>query len=477
MKLEYRTKPRPHQVRALRRMLKQGGGGLQVPMRYGKSWVAIYWLAGLYHMEGLRRAIILTIPSGLGVWDEQIWLHCPVPYRIITSYGELVHTSKGEDHLDFLVMDYANVYSRMRTGQGAEWIPVANEVPQKFKGQAIVADESHHLGNPTSVQSMYTYMLAKPMAHRLFMTGTMFHRKPFFVFGQMKFYDDGKTLGSSFTQFKKRVAIMGGYGNYEVLGYKNMKWMMDKVKPTVHIEERVPPSPPNINRIKFWLTGKHLDNYLEMETHRVLKVAGETITSEIVLTLHLRLMQIAGGFVKLPSGKYAQVGNCKVEALQGRLEQYMDEGIAKAVVACRFTPELAAIAKTAKKVGFKVILFHGGVPKGQERQKRIRLFHSTKEPTLFISQISTGKEAIDLSPADTMLFYSMTESFVEFDQFRSRIELYGEKRTLQYDFLLAGGTRDEVTYEAMEEKQDVARYLVSNPRKVERITRKQSKRR
>ena len=57
-------------------------------------------------------------------------------------------------------------------------------------------------------------------------------------------------------------------------------------------------------------------------------------------------------------------------------------------------------------------------------------------------------------------------------QFRARIEKYKETRTLLYDRLIMKGTRDEVTWLAMELKKDVAQFLVEKPEYVEEITRR-----
>lgn len=480
MKLHYKTHPWPHQVRALKFLLRNGdGGGLQVPMRWGKSWVGINYAAALYLKEEVTRVLVVTVTSALGVWEDQVALHCPVPWRVLDWHGELLGQS--EDYAEsggitFLVVNYPNVYTRARWGEGASWIPIHNEVIKKFKPQIIISDESHHMGKPTAVTSKMIYSYAQTAPWRVFMTGTMFHRKPFYVFGQVRFYDGGKTFGTAWTHFKKRIAVFGGYGNYEVLRYQNLAWMMNKVRQFTYIEKTVPKRPTVINELTYRLDGKHLEAYDEMATSKVLEVNGEVLTSEIALTLHLRLLMIAGGFVKLPSGKYKQVGDCTLRMCEDRLNEYMEQEIFKAVVACRFIPEVAAVAKLAKKIGFQPVLLHGGVPAGRERKRRIDFFNHTEKPALFISQIAAGKEGIDLSAADTVLWYSLTENYVEFDQFNARIEKFKDKRVLQRDFLLARGTQAQVAFEAMKIKQDVATFMVRNPKRVEAIAGKRPSR-
>jgi hypothetical protein len=481
MKYRYKTTPYPHQVRALRRLLKQGGGGLQVPMRWGKTKVGIDFCSALFYKEDVRRVLVVTVTSGLGVWEDEVAKHCPVPWRVIDHYAEVLSQSKHHDFrarqpremnnyfLEFLIVNYQNTYSRLQMESGG-WAPMPNSVLQRFRPQVIIVDESHHIGNPTAEQSKQIRLLGAKARHRVIMTGSMFHRKPFYTFGQSLFYDQGKRLGTAFTAFKKRVAVFGGYHNYEVLRYRNLGWLMRKMREWVHIEKYVPPRDPVQNIIRFDLTGRGISAYSKMYKDDVLEVEGEWVKSEIALSKHLRLAQIAGGFVRLPSGKYSQVGDDKIRTCESRLAEYMEQDIKKVVIGCRFIPELRAVAKVGKKLGFKVILFHGAVPKGRERQRRIKLFQQYDGPCLFISQIAAGKESIDLSAASTMMFYSLTESYVEFDQFCKRIELFDEKRTLMYDYLIARGTQDQVAYDALMLKQDVATFMVTNPKRVERIT-------
>jgi hypothetical protein len=466
----FRTKPWPHQVTALKFTVRRRSALVQCPMRWGKSWVGINWAAALNKLEGVQRVLVITVTSGLGVWEDQIAEHCPLGYEILNHHGELLDRT-AHPEIQFMLVNYENLYTRAYT-EGRSWTPVSNSVLRKFNPDAMIADEVHHLGTPTAVSSRHAYALARDARFKLGMTGTMFHRKPQFVYGEMRFIDDGRTFGTQWSHFKERICVMGGWGNYEVVAYKNLEWMMDKVKKWAYIERNTPKRPTIQNKLTFRLTGKHLEAYQEMNQHNILEVEGEVLQNEIVLTRHLRLLQLAGGFVKLPSGKYACVGTSKLEMFQDRITEYLEQGINKAVVGCRFLPELAACAKVAKKVGFNVIVFHGGIPKGDQRTRRYKLFQSTKKPTLFISQISAGKESIQLDQADTLLYYSLTESYVDFDQFNARIDSFDTKRTLMYDYLLARGTHDIVAFEAMRMKIDVATFMVSHPRRVEQLTRK-----
>lgn len=488
MKLQYKTKPYDHQVRALKKLLTNRGGGLQVPMRWGKSWVAINFAGALYHLEDVRRVLVITVTSGLGVWESQVAQHCPVPWSTcvygvgeckMSDFAEWAATAEEDANsepspsLEFLIVNFQNVYSRdvhvteKKDGtREKEWLPAPNDALAKFNADIVVVDESHHIGDPNTVQSIEARRLGRAARFRVFMTGSMFHRKPRYVFGQAKFYDDGAALGSSFDQYKKRIEVMGGFGGYEVLRYRNLRWMTRQLKPFVYMEKYVPPRNAVKNILTFDLTGANLEIYSEMSGGAVVR-DGKRALAEIVLTKHLRLQEICGGYLRFEDGRRL-VGTDKLAVCIDRLHEYLEQGIEKAVIGVRFLHELAAIAKLARK-HFLVIPFHGGVPKGDERTRRVALFQETSKPALFISQIAAGKESIDLSEADTMMFYSLSESYVDHDQFANRIVKYREQRTLMYDFLQGRGTRDVVTYAALSEKRDVADLIVSDPERVEKL--------
>lgn len=442
-------------------------------MRWGKTKVAIDFANCLYMKEGICRVLVVCPLSVCGVWESEIAKHtdtAQVPFCIVTR-DDILEGWVSPDipsGISWHIVNYERTYARANLG-GRSWAAVPDKALERFSAELVIADESHRIGNPSTVASRHVCRLGRQAKHRLIMTGTMFHRKPFYVFGQAKFYDPA-IFGGAFTPFKNRIAIFGGPSGYEVLRYVNLKWMMRRMRRFVYIEKYVPSRPPSVTPLYFHLTGKGLSAYAEMERESVLEVGGETVISPIVLSRHLRCQQIAGGWVKTDSG-YKRVGRDKLTMATERFNDYRDNDISKVVVGCRFLPELADAARAAKASGYATLIFHGGLSQ-EGRERRIAAFQRTGQPCAFIAQVATGSMGIDLSSADTMLFYSLSESYLTHAQFSARIEKYKETRVLQYDYLIARGTRDEVTYTALQQKKDVAELLATDPELVERITAK-----
>lgn len=459
MKYTFVMKPYPHQRRALKRLLRQQGGGLQVPMRWGKTKVAVDFVNCMALKHGLRRVLVVCPLSVIGVWHEQIDLHTP----------QMIEEA---DLVKWRVINYEQTYDRYSTGKGS-WVDVDSKALKAFAPELIIVDESHRIGNPSTLTNKHLCALGRKARWRVIMTGTMFHRKPFFVFGQAKFYDPG-IFGGNYGNFKERIAIMGGHGGFEVIRWRNLKWMVAKMKRFVVIEKEVEGVPPVTRPLYFNLKGVNLVAYREMARESVLQLKnGEVLISPIVIARHLRCCQIAGGHVKTETG-YHRVGTDKARMGADRLQEYADSDIKKVVIGCVFRPELLDAAKAARAAGYRICALYGGMT-AEQRTAAIARFRTNTVPTAMVCQISAGKEGIDLSEADTMLFWSIDRSFANHDQFTKRIWKYGETRTLQYDFLIAKGTRDEVNYEATKLQKDVVDFLVEYPLWVEEITAKLSK--
>lgn len=466
-KLVFKTKPRPHQVRAFKKLYRLGGGGLYAPMRSGKSKVAIDLFAAWHISERLVRVLIVCPNDVIGEWVDQFEIHCPVGYSLFNRHGEIL-SHRAPVELKIQIRNFESIYAREREVDGG-WAAVTDHDLMDWEPEIVCVDEAHHIGNPSAKQSVKSYQVGRLAIHRLFMTGTPFHRKPFYVFGQFKFYDPS-IFGTNFGQYKRMVAVMGGYGGYEVKRYTNLSWLRDKIKPHVVIIKKVPTMPPVNRKILFSLE-ESVATYREMEKENIVTIRGQEITAPIVLTRQLRLQQIAGGWLKTESGKYLRVGSEKKRALARRLAEYAEQDITKVVIGARFIPELRDIWEACHAAGYKPFLVHGKIPL-DERKNRRRRFTAYSGNAAFISQYRASREGIDLSAADTMVFYSLPEAFLTYDQFKHRIEKYADKRTLLYEHLIAKGSRDEAAFAAMKEGQDVATYLMSNPDLVEQLTNK-----
>jgi SNF2-related domain len=510
VKYIYKTQPRPHQSRSLRFLLRRGGGGLQVPMRYGKTKVVIDFIACVCLKKDIDRALVVCPLTVVDVWAEQVRVHCPIPATVINVDGEVL--SKAEPVPEYadrapitiMVVNYHRTWDRYPLGtpcacahtpeqhkseygpclvekcsckgKPRQWINGPQETIDDYAAEIVAVDEAHNLGDPSTATTKYVAKYGDMAMHRVFVTGTLFHRRPFLVFGPFMFYDKS-VFGTAYESFKGQYAVFGGFGGYEVIKYINLKSLMAKVRKHVLIEEAKDfTSPPVEQVLHYELTGQTARYYRKMLTTGFVKTDdGKFIESAIVLDAITKCSQIATGWVKSDEGELLHLGEDKYSMGLARMHEYADQGKTRVVVGCRFLPELKDAKRAAAKAGYATAVVWGE-SKPAYRTKALQWFaQDDARPKMLICQVQAVAEGVDMSSADTMLFWGLPDSFVTFDQFRNRIVKYsdfekGSGRHLGYDFLIGKNTWDELKFMSLMHKQDVADYIDTNPELVEALS-------
>lgn len=461
MKYQYKTHPRRYQRRALKKAVERERCGLFMPMRSGKTKVAIDWASVLCLSRGVQRVLIVThSPTTFGVWRNEIRKHCPLRFTICE--GEPEFDSEVGSQIEFLIVNIQSVYGR-DVAADRSWDPVPRKDIYDWEPQALIVDESTCVGDPSSLQSKMLYRLGRELGirYRLIITGTPAHRTVLGVFGQFKILDDS-VFGTAIGAYKAQYCLYGGYMDKKLLKYRNMKRWRKRIAPWIFQLKRVPLRPPVHQVIPVELEPKSWALYDEMEKEAVVDVEGKTIMAPIILTKILKCSQIAAGWIKDEDGEWHRVGTELRDAFEDHARSLHDSEVKRLVVFARHLPELRDAAVSLKRAGYKTLLLHGGVSP-TNRERRIAAFHEPGGYTAFVSQISTGSMGIDLSAADTTIFYTLTESLLHYDQAVSRTLIHGDrKRTLTYYYFTVRGTVHETMYLALRSKMDVVKFVMDH---------------
>lgn len=447
-------KPWKHQVKALRKLLALRGGALLMPMRSGKTRVAIDFARASEMKWQAKRVLVVCPKSVKGVWRRQIKRYakdCGLKWRIV---------------------NYEQTYDRVRDPDNPRsWDPVRSDSLVRYieRGKTVlIVDEAHRLGDPTTVQAKETYALSQMCELRVTLTGTPWHRKPLLVFGHYKVLDDS-IFGTDWTAFRRQHVVYGStdYDKHKIRAYTNLEGMRKKVASRAFILKEVPSRPPIHEVVPVRLEGS-ADIYSRMARDAIVEIkSGRYSSGEIVLTRLLRLSQICGGWLRDEEGGWHRVGTEKRESFRDLTTHLDDGGINKFVVFASYLRELGDVCRVLKDGGWDVYLLRGAVPE-RLREQRIAAFDEHEGKAAFVSQTATGSLGIDLSSTDTAIFYSPTRSLVNFDQACSRIKKWREKRPLTYYHLLCDGTMDELIYMANQEGLDLAELIFKHPDWIQR---------
>lgn len=518
---KYRWKKRPykHQVKAVKKLLSTGwGGALLMEPRTGKTKVAIDY-ASILHQKGLvNRVLILGPVVAGGVWEDQLSENCPHKYTFLNwdrktrkrtkkrtvrkrIAGKSVAVARieatnnqyqslppfGRDQLDFVFMNYDALSAPGRPYVNKKGDKVRSKsvggrfdmkkAIQAWQPQLIILDESHRIKTPSAKKSTAIHSLQKIPDYRLILTGTVVtkSKRLFDIYSQWLFLNPDRFGGMTFGDFKSHYGRWEPREKYSVWkGNKNE----EELHSLVHMDsfsitrEECYDLPKITEQIIHVDLEESAEVYDQMAEDMVARIhTGDITEASIRLVQRLRLQQITSGITKTsptieyPEGRLVVIGAEKLRAIQSRLEDLleMDE---KIVIGALFKADIARLQAMLKKMKVPTYTIQGGM-KDRDREYAWKQFPKTRGGAVFIGQPAAAGEAIDLSCASILQWYSLPASWVNYRQFTDRIAL-SDKPTF-HEYFLARGTIDHLMKEALDEDGNIGKMMITSPERLLRM--------
>jgi len=434
----FKLKPYEHQIM----MMKAGAAYKKLAffceMGTGKTKVMVDLIA----WRG-KRTIVFAPKSVIYSWGKEIDKNSDMDYTVATGTKKKKLATLTAD-VPVVITNYETLLSF-----GAK-----DKVWEDF--EQVILDESSRI---KSHKASRTKEIIKAFANKEFkylLSGTPITQSPCDIFTQMQFLDP-KILGHrSFYSFRNTYCEMGGYQNYQIVRYKNLDTLKMKIsRASVQLKKDecidLPPKIYNTHNLEM---GKEMkEQYLEMKRNAILELSAERIISApIVLTKLLRMQQILSGSF-LPEGAV----NEKLETLTEIVKNAVGYN-RQVVIWGRFRDSLELIGKRMTELKIPFSMFHGDT---KDRQLEIDNFQDGKTK-VFIGQESTGGLGITLHAGSVMVYYENTFSLEERKQSEDRIHRIGQTKSCNYIDLVYKKTIDEMLLKAIQEKQNVATYLVDS---------------
>jgi len=450
MQIYVRTKPYEHQLTAFNEAAPHRDFALLMEQGTGKTLVAIGLMGLRSQSYGVKRILVVAPLSVIPFWKTELSRFANFTHMVVDLTGKKEEERRAQlKAANGLVIALINYESSWRFYKGlVDW-----------NAEMIVCDESQKIKRYKSKQSKAMHYLGDNAIFKLIMTGTPVTQSPMDIWSQYRFLKP-KIFGDNFFRFRRRFAVMGGWQNKQIVSYRHVEELATRAHAIAYRVTKsdaltLPPQVDEELKIPLSSSGQRLYTKLK-EEFAILLDSGAVVTVPIVLTQLLRLQQITGGFIKTNEGDIEEVDNTKLNELKQLLED-LPQG-KKVVIFCRFVPEILAIAEMARKLQRKVITFYGAT---KDRGAKIKTFQEDPTVTIFLAQVQTGSLGITLTAADTMIFYSTTFGYADYEQARARVHRVGQTATsVTYIHLLAKDTIDEDILAALREKRDVAEYIV-----------------
>jgi len=482
--------------------------GLFAEMGTGKTPISLSVIA----RSRAKRVLVVCSLSATNVWRNEI-RKIGAPWDVLTLNSgslekraeRLIRVKRDDSRVRIVIVNY-DIFWRhpdeYKVIKGkSKHFPVRGlrKAILKFDPEFIVADEAHHLAHHTTKQSKFAHTLAEKAWGRIAPTGTPIERIED-LFSLYRFIDP-QVFGTSYSDFERRYIIRGGYGGYQIVGYRNKHEIERKIAKTayqVNIDDvlNLPePFPPQVVPIDLEAPGRRAYNMMRKEALVELEMPGRdgqplrgrALTS-IVLTALTRLQQIAGGALPVTvestsdgpdEVRIAHLGDEKLNAAVELTQIALSEN-RSVVIFARFIDEVRRLQGAFphhfadndgicffchKKQAARGHLppfkesFVGRISGNVAPNKRQAIIDALNrgDKKVLIVQIQSGNEAIDLTAASVAIFYSTGYSLREFTQARARLYRHGQKRRINEYFLQVVDSIDEDILEDLMSKRDVAR--------------------
>jgi SNF2 family DNA or RNA helicase len=388
----------------------------------GKSKIAIdvmlYWLEKKY----IDTVIFIVKKSLINNWLKELSIGSFIKPRIISQ-------NRRGNHFVF------NSPSRVIVTH-YEAIKTEKERFRLFlktRNVAVILDEATKIKNPDSDLTKAFFELSHLFKKRIIMTGLPVANRPCDIWSQIFFLDKGKSLGTSFNDFKKRADFNDAL-SYSIDEQNNFEGFLSKifnkiakfsVRETKNSGVITLPDKIFENIITSW-EPRQLDLYSQVKDDLKAIVIKEGLPKEddadAVLKRLLRLVQIASN-PKLIDDSYSTEPG-KYPYLYELVLNICNKN-EKCIVWTTFTENADALAEFLKLFG--VCKIHGKLSM-EQRNNSIEYFLNDEEKRVLVATPGSAKEGLTLTVANHAIFFDRSFSLDDYSQAQDRIHRISQKK-------------------------------------------------
>lgn len=401
----------------------------------GKTKIAIdillYWL-----QSSIDTVIIVTKKTLVFNWLSEFKNHTSLRPDILTS-------RKGDNFFVF------NSPTRLIV-TNFETISGERERLKLFlqtRNVGIIIDESTKIKNPDSKLTKDFFELSPYFKRRVIMTGTPVANRPYDIWAQIFFLDQGKSLGEDFNAFKTQCDLSNdlGYNENKVASFeRNVSSIFDKIRSFSVRETKnsgiitLPSKYVHTIAIPFEERQHQMYDTVRKEMQISVVKGDNTILDESPEAIKrlLRLVQIASNPSLLDDSYNA------ISAKEAKLEELIHtivENKESVIVWSIFTDNIDRLSKKYKSLGSVKIT---GKMNMESRNHSVNAFKSGDAQILFATPQS-AKEGLTLTNANHAIFYDRGFNLDDYLQAQDRIHRLSQKKDCHIYNLIVENSIDE----------------------------------
>lgn len=454
----FKTTPFQHQVEGFNYGLNNDRWLLGDEQGLGKTKQVIDIAVAKKQLKGYKHCLIICGVNGLKWnWVNEIHTHSNEDAWILgqcCKAGKLYVGSMNYRLQDVKSIDMIPAYFLITNVETLRNEEIAKEIQKRCKDGTIgivAIDEIHKCKNPTSQQGKGILKIQSEC--RIAMTGTPLMNNPFDLFIILKWLGYEK---HAFYAFKQHYGLFGGYGGYEVVGYRyldELQAQLDEImlrrlkKDVLDLPEKT-----------------HITEYVEMTPKQ--KQIYDEVTADIKMNIdqikmannplaELIRMRQATGYTGILSSTVKE--SAKLDRMEELVEEAVENG-KKVVIFSNWTQmTLPIYNRLATKYQGAYIT---GEVDATQRQLAVESFQNNDIVKFIVGTIGAMGTGLTLTAGTVEIFLDEPWNRANKEQAEDRCHRVGTTENITIYTLVCKDTIDERIHELVEKKGRMADALV-----------------
>ena len=446
-----RTKPYEHQMESFNYALTHNKFLLGDEQGLGKTKQALDIAVARKHK--MRHCLIVCGVNNLKWnWYKEVEIHTNEKAHILGSRvnrkGKTVIGSSAERLADlkqihdeyFLITNIETLRDKSIQSQ------IKKMCSDGIIGMTII-DEIHKCKNSQSKQGKAIHCCCS--YYRLALTGTPLMNNPVDLYNVLKWLE---VENHSLTYFKNLYCEMGGFGGYEIIGYKNLDQLENSLNKNMlrRRKEEVLDLPPKIYTDELLDLDSSQDKLYRDVTNQIIEDIDRIMLLPNPLTELIRLRQVTSNPNILTS---KNITNVKYDRIVDILESTTD----KVIIFSNWTKVINPLYIKLSSLGYNPALVTG---ESKDPILEMNKFQSDNTCKVILGTTPALGTGYTLTAANTVIFIDEPWSKAIKDQAEDRCHRIGTKGTVNIITLICKDTIDERIHQIIKDKGELSDRIV-----------------
>ena len=421
----------PYQLDAVRAVKDLPYAAIFHEQGLGKTKIAIDLALIWLQTDVVDTVFIVTKKSLVENWRNEVAAHCHVTPHVLSG-----NRRQNSASLNSPVLLYLANYEVVASNAS-----VIKLFLQTCRVGCIL-DESQKIKNPDAALTRAFHDIAVAFERRIIMTGTPAANRPYDIWAQIKFLDDGKSLGRTFDAFKRdtdlpsQIADTTDYAKRLTTIHRRLaEFTVRETKETAGI--RLPQKTISAHYVELpaWQMAKYTAYRDELAYQYEFDGVTEIDSVDSILKRLLRLVQCASNPALIDDRYEHEPG--KYSLLLDMCHELTIDS--KLIVWTGFVDNVDWLANCLAE--FDTVCMHGNLPL-HERNRAVESF-TRSTSRILVATPGAAKEGLTLTTANHAIFYDRSFSLDDYLQAQDRIHRISQTHHCYIHNLIANNTVDE----------------------------------